>query len=97
MVLCFNFRTDRGREITEVLTQQDMHAFQMQRLNLHYLTLTNYDDTFVGVTPIFEKDNLEQHAGRGAGGPRQNPDSHCRNREVPARHVLLLGRPRKRV
>ena len=63
VVLCFNFRTDRGREITEVLTQHDMHAFQMQRLNLHYLTLTNYDDTFVGVTPIFEKDNLDKTLG----------------------------------
>ena len=63
VVLCFNFRTDRGREITEVLTQQDMHAFQMQRLNLHYLTLTNYDDTFTGVTPIFEKNNLNNTLG----------------------------------
>jgi 2,3-bisphosphoglycerate-independent phosphoglycerate mutase len=63
VVLCFNFRTDRGREITEVLTQQDFHAFQMKRLNLHYLTLTNYDDTFVGVTPIFEKDNLNNTLG----------------------------------
>lgn len=63
VVLCFNFRTDRGREITEVLTQQDNHAFQMQRLNLHYLTLTNYDDSFVGVTPVFEKDNLDKTLG----------------------------------
>ena len=63
VVLCFNFRTDRGREITEVLTQQDMHAYEMRRLNLHYLTLTNYDDTFVGVTPVFEKDNLNNTLG----------------------------------
>ena len=63
VVLCFNFRTDRGREITEVLTQQDYHAFGMQRLNLHYLTMTNYDDTFVGVTPLFEKDNLDRTLG----------------------------------
>ncbi|WP_035558693.1 2,3-bisphosphoglycerate-independent phosphoglycerate mutase [Hymenobacter sp. IS2118] len=63
VVLCFNFRTDRGREITEVLTQQDFHAFQMKRLNLHYLTLTNYDDTFTGVTPVFETDNLNNTLG----------------------------------
>ncbi|GAA4351856.1 2,3-bisphosphoglycerate-independent phosphoglycerate mutase [Hymenobacter saemangeumensis] len=63
VVLCFNFRTDRGREITEALTQQDFHAFQMTRLNLHYLTLTNYDDTFVGVNPIFDKDNLDNTLG----------------------------------
>ena len=63
VVLCFNFRTDRGREITQALTQQDFHAFEMHRLNLHYLTMTNYDATFTGVTPIFEKDNLEHTLG----------------------------------
>ncbi|WP_188557133.1 2,3-bisphosphoglycerate-independent phosphoglycerate mutase [Hymenobacter glacieicola] len=63
VVLCFNFRTDRGREITQALTQQDFHAFEMRRLSLHYLTMTNYDATFAGVTPIFEKDNLEETLG----------------------------------
>ncbi|TGD77871.1 2,3-bisphosphoglycerate-independent phosphoglycerate mutase [Hymenobacter wooponensis] len=63
VVICFNFRTDRGREITQALTQQDFHAFNMHRLNLHYLTMTNYDATFTGVTPIFEKDNLEDTLG----------------------------------
>ena len=63
VVLCFNFRTDRGREITEALTQQDFHAFEMHRLNLRYLTMTSYDSTFVGVTPIFEKDNLDNTLG----------------------------------
>ncbi|NML67183.1 2,3-bisphosphoglycerate-independent phosphoglycerate mutase [Hymenobacter sp. RP-2-7] len=65
VVLCFNFRTDRGREITEALTQQDFHAYQMHKLNhLRYLTMTNYDATFVGVTPIFEKDNLDNTLGQ---------------------------------
>jgi len=63
VVICFNFRTDRGREITQALTQQDFHAFQMHRLNLNYLTMTNYDATFTGVTPIFDKDNLENTLG----------------------------------
>ena len=63
VVICFNFRTDRGREITQALTQQDFNAFQMHRLSLHYLTMTNYDATFTGVTPIFEKDNLENTLG----------------------------------
>ncbi|MCR5888231.1 2,3-bisphosphoglycerate-independent phosphoglycerate mutase [Hymenobacter sp. J193] len=73
VVLCFNFRTDRGREITQALTQQDFHAFNMHRLNLHYLTMTNYDATFVGVTPIFEKDNLDQTLGEvlAANGKKQ--------------------------
>jgi 2,3-bisphosphoglycerate-independent phosphoglycerate mutase len=63
VVLCFNFRTDRGREITMALTQQDFHEQNMQKLNLYYVTLTNYDDTFKGVNVIFDKDNLENTLG----------------------------------
>jgi 2,3-bisphosphoglycerate-independent phosphoglycerate mutase len=57
-VLCFNFRTDRCREITEVLSQNDLHEFNMHKLNLYYTTMTNYDATFKKVQVIFEKDNL---------------------------------------
>jgi 2,3-bisphosphoglycerate-independent phosphoglycerate mutase len=63
VVLCFNFRTDRGREITEVLTQQDFPAQSMKKLSLHYITLTNYDDSFKDVKVIFDKDNLENTLG----------------------------------
>lgn len=63
VVLCFNFRTDRGRQITQVLTQQDLPEFQMKKLNLHYITLTVYDDTFRDVETIFGKDNLENTLG----------------------------------
>lgn len=63
VVLCFNFRTDRGREITQVLTQQDFPQQDMRALNLYYITLTNYDDTFKNVRIIFDKDNLENTLG----------------------------------
>ena len=63
VVLCFNFRTDRGREITEALTQRDFPEQDMKKLNLYYLTLTNYDDAFVGVKPIYDKDNLVNTLG----------------------------------
>jgi 2,3-bisphosphoglycerate-independent phosphoglycerate mutase len=63
VVLCFNFRTDRGREITEVLTQQDFPDHGMNKLTLHYITLTNYDESFKDVKTIFEKDNLEKTLG----------------------------------
>lgn len=63
VVLCFNFRTDRGREITMALTQQDFHEQNMYKLKLHYVTLTNYDDSFVGVNVIFDKDNLVNTLG----------------------------------
>jgi 2,3-bisphosphoglycerate-independent phosphoglycerate mutase len=45
-VIFFNFRTDRGRELTEVLTQMDLHEQNMHKLSLYYVTLTNYDETY---------------------------------------------------
>ncbi|HOX81855.1 MAG TPA: 2,3-bisphosphoglycerate-independent phosphoglycerate mutase [Chryseolinea sp.] len=63
VVLCFNFRTDRGREITEVLTQKDFPEHGMKKLPLYYITLTNYDDTFKDVKLIFDKDNLDKTLG----------------------------------
>lgn len=63
VVICFNFRTDRGRQITQALTQQDFPDSGMEKINLHYVTLTNYDDTFRNVRIIFDKDNLEHTLG----------------------------------
>ena len=63
VVLCFNFRTDRGREITQVLTQQDFPEQEMKAMKLYYVTLTNYDDSFQNVNVIFDKDNLENTLG----------------------------------
>ncbi len=72
-VLLFNFRTDRGREITEVLTQHDMPEAGMQKLGLHYVTMTRYDDTYQGVDVVFEKDNLDFTLGQvlAAHGKKQ--------------------------
>lgn len=63
VVICFNFRTDRGREITQVLTQQDFEDFNMKKLNLDYITFTNYDDTFKNVKVLYDKDNLNNTLG----------------------------------
>ena len=63
VVICFNFRTDRCREITQVLTQQDMPDFGMKKLNLDYTTMTEYDKTFKNVNAIFETDNLNNTLG----------------------------------
>jgi 2,3-bisphosphoglycerate-independent phosphoglycerate mutase len=63
VVICFNFRTDRPREITQALTQQDFSEYQMNKLNLEYYTMTNYDKTYTNVEVIFEKDNLNQTIG----------------------------------
>lgn len=63
LVICFNFRTDRGREITQVLTQSDFEDFSMKKLALDYITFTNYDERFKGVQVLFEKDNLSNTLG----------------------------------
>lgn len=63
VVIFFNFRTDRGRQLTQALSQQDFHEQNMHKLNLYYVTMTNYDDTFKGVHVIFEKDNLNETLG----------------------------------
>ena len=63
VVICFNFRTDRGRQITMALTQEDFHEQNMHKLSLHYVTMTRYDDSFIGVNVIYEKDNLTETLG----------------------------------
>ena len=63
VVVCFNFRTDRCREITEVLTQKDFQEFGMHKLALDYTTMTEYDSTFKQVHVIFKNDNLTQTLG----------------------------------
>ncbi len=63
VVLFFNFRNDRGRQLTQALTQEDFAEFNMQKLPLHYLTMTIYDEKFTNVKVLFEKDNLENTLG----------------------------------
>ncbi len=63
VVICFNYRTDRGREITSALTQKDFAEFGMKKLALHYVTMTTYDESFENVQAIFIKDDLLQTLG----------------------------------
>ncbi len=63
VVLCFNYRTDRCREITEVLTQQDFPDFGMKKLDLFYTTMAEYDRSFQKVNVIFSTDNLTNTLG----------------------------------
>lgn len=63
VVICFNFRTDRGREITIALTQKDFPEQGMHALPLHYITMTGYDDTFKNVQVLFTKDDLSNTLG----------------------------------
>lgn len=72
-VICFNFRTDRCREITQVLTQEDKPEFEMQHMKLHYTTMTEYDKSYRNVQVIFETDNLNDTLGEvlAAHGKKQ--------------------------
>ncbi|MDA9106620.1 2,3-bisphosphoglycerate-independent phosphoglycerate mutase [Flavobacteriaceae bacterium] len=62
-VIFFNFRTDRGRQLTKVLTQEDIQEFELNKMNLNFVTLTNYDQSFKNIKVIYEKDNLVDTLG----------------------------------
>jgi len=63
VVVFFNFRNDRAKELTIVLTQKDMPEFDMKSIPLYYCTMTPYDATFTGMNVIFEKDNVTNTMG----------------------------------
>lgn len=63
VVICFNYRTDRGREITTALCQKDFPEFGMSKLPLYYVTMTTYDESFDKVNVVFTKDDLSNTLG----------------------------------
>lgn len=63
VVIFFNFRTDRGRQLTQVLSQDNFHEQNMHKLDLYYVTMTNYDETFKNINVVFKKDNLNDTLG----------------------------------
>ena len=63
VVICFNFRTDRCREITQVLTQIDLPDFEMKKLSLDYTTMTEYDHSYKNIHVVFSNDNLNNTLG----------------------------------
>jgi 2,3-bisphosphoglycerate-independent phosphoglycerate mutase len=70
VVICFNFRTDRGREISQALTQKEFPEYDMKPLDIQYVTMTSYDETFKNVKVVFRKDDLSKTLGEvleGAG------------------------------
>jgi 2,3-bisphosphoglycerate-independent phosphoglycerate mutase len=63
VVICFNFRTDRCRQITEVLTQQDFPDFGMKKLPLYYITMTRYDENFKNTHVVYDTEVLKDTIG----------------------------------
>lgn len=62
-VIFFNFRTDRGRQLTDALTQNDIEDFGMKKIPLYFVTLTNYDDSFQNIRVVYDKENLHNTLG----------------------------------
>lgn len=63
VVIFFNFRTDRGRQLTQALTQEDFPEYNMKKLPLYYVTLTKYDDSFTNINIVFKKENIQTTLG----------------------------------
>lgn len=63
VVLFFNFRTDRGRQLTKVLSQSDLLEYGMKKMNLYYVTLTNYDESFENIHVVYNKDHITKTLG----------------------------------
>jgi 2,3-bisphosphoglycerate-independent phosphoglycerate mutase len=63
VIIFFNFRTDRGRELTNMLSQNDFPEYHTKKLPLYYVTMTNYDDSFKGMHIVFNKDNITDTLG----------------------------------
>ncbi len=63
VVIFFNFRTDRGRQLTEALNQKDFTEFNMKKLPLYFVTMTNYDETFKNINVIYNNNNIENTLG----------------------------------
>ena len=63
VVIFFNYRTDRGRQLTNALSQNDFPENNMKKLPLHYVTITNYDESFKNINVIYDADNIENTLG----------------------------------
>lgn len=88
VVICFNFRTDRGREITIALTQKEFPEQAMKPLNLHYVTMTSYDETFKGVKVVFTKDDLQKTLGEVLADNHKNQIRIAETEKYP--HVTFF-------
>jgi len=73
VVLFFNYRTDRGRELTNALSQNDFPEYGMKKLDLYFTTITLYDESFEGINVIYNNDNIKNTLGEvlSAAGKKQ--------------------------
>ncbi|MBD1394545.1 2,3-bisphosphoglycerate-independent phosphoglycerate mutase [Mucilaginibacter glaciei] len=88
VVICFNFRTDRGREISQALTQKEFPEYDMKPLNIDYVTMTSYDETFKNVKVVFRKDDLSKTLGEVLEGAQKNQIRIAETEKYP--HVTFF-------
>jgi 2,3-bisphosphoglycerate-independent phosphoglycerate mutase len=88
VVISFNFRTDRGREITMALTQEAFHEQNMHPLNLHYVTMTMYDETFKNIHVVYHKENLVNTIGEVISKARKSQIRIAETEKYP--HVTFF-------
>jgi len=88
VVICFNFRTDRGREISLALTQKAFPEYNMHPLNVYYVTMTSYDETFKNVKVVFRKDDLTKTLGEVLEGANKNQIRIAETEKYP--HVTFF-------
>ena len=91
VVLCFNFRTDRCREITQALTQQSFPDQNMAPLDLHYVTMTNYDESFEGVHVLYDKPNLVNTLGEAVSAQGRTQLRMAETEKYPHVTFFLSG------
>ena len=92
VVVFFNFRNDRAKELTIALTQKDMPEFGMKTMPLYYCTMTPYDATFKGLHIIYPKENADNTIGEVLGKCRKNTAQDCGNRKICSCHIFLFRR-----
>ena len=91
VVLCFNFRTDRCREITQALTQQSFPDQDMAPMALHYVTMTNYDESFEGVHVLYDKPNLVNTLGEAVSAQGRTQLRMAETEKYPHVTFFLSG------
>ena len=91
VVLCFNFRTDRCREITQALTQLSFPDQNMAPLDLHYVTMTNYDERFEGVHVLYDKPNLVNTLGEAVSAQGRTQLRMAETEKYPHVTFFLSG------
>ena len=63
VIIFFNFRTDRGRQLTQALSQEDFGDYEMKKIPLYFVTMTTYDESFENINVVYKKDNIKATLG----------------------------------